>query len=166
MSNVRSEPLKNGKKPAAPPLSRTDLDRALPWFRILLGAIFIAYSSLATIDGVRVDCGPLCATTVSDLGVPLWVIVGVTVAALLSLGQWFTSERWPWVYIALILVDARYTQWWVDDWALPLAQHHVQAAGDLAWMIGLVVSWFLAIGCARFGEVLLFGTRKKEASDD
>lgn len=164
MSTVKVKPLKS---PAAP-LSRSDLDRSLPWFRVLLGLVLITYSSVATIDGVRVDCGPLCAGPISGLPVviPVWIVLGVLVAVLMSVAEWLTSDRYMTIYAVVLLADARYSQSWLDDWILPLVTYHTQGS-PLAWAIGLVVSWGLAILVARFGEVLLFGRRtKKEDSDD
>lgn len=148
------------------PLNRRDLDRALPWFRGALGLALIAYSSIATVDGVRVDCGPLCAAPIAGLpvAVPLWVALGVAAAALLSLGEWFTSWRWWGVYAVLLLADARYSQRWLDDWTLPLAAYNVGA--DVAWVVSGVVSWGLALIVALAGEALLFGWRKKQAEGD
>lgn len=163
---IKSKPYT--RAPTRPPLSRSDLDRALPWFRGALGLALIAYSSLATIDGVRVDCGPLCTAPIVGLpvAVPIWAALGVGAAALLSLGQWFSSWRWWWVYALLLMADARYSQMWLDDWTQPLAAHNLE--GGVAWWVGFVVSYGLALLVAVFGEVLLFGrrARKTENADD
>lgn len=139
------------------PLSRADLQKAAPYLRAGLGVVLIAYSALSTIDGVQADCGPLCAGLV--YGVPLGLLVGVGVAALLSLGQWLTSESWRFAYAVLLLVDARYSQRWLDDWLLPVAAHNIGDVG-LASSAGLLLSWALAIAIAMFGEILLFGRRR------
>ena len=152
--------------PTRAPLSRRDLDGALPWFRGGLGLALLAYSSLATVDGVRADCGPLCAAPIAGLpvAVPLWLVLGVAVAALLSVGEWFSSRRWWGVYVVLLFFDARYSQRWLDDWTVPLAAHN--AGAGLAWGVGGVVSWGLALLVAWLGEILLFGRRKKQAEGD
>lgn len=142
-----------------PLLNRSHLDKSLPYVRALVGLVLLAYGALSTIDGVRVDCGPLCVGLWQ--GLPVWQVAGIIVAVLLSVGQWFTSDRYPTIYYALLLVDIRYTQWWADDWIMPLTRYHVRGIDPmLAVGIGLVVSYALAYGVARFAELLLFGRRK------
>lgn len=143
--------------PARAPLSRRELDRALPWLRLLLGASFIGFSTATTVAGVRADFAPLL---VGDLyGVPAWVVAGLALALLVTLGQWGTSDRWPLVYSGLLLIDARYTQRAIGPAIETLATYHSNGSG-LAWVVALVVSWLIALATARYGEVLLFGRRK------
>jgi hypothetical protein len=139
------------------PLSRAELAKAGPWLRGGLGVALIAYSALSTIDGVRADCGPLCEGVV--YGLPLGLLIGVLVAALLSLGQWLTSEHWRFAYAVLLLIDARYSQRWLDDWLVPVTQHNIASDAGLAMSAGLVLSWVGAVAIAMFGELLLFGRR-------
>jgi hypothetical protein len=140
-----------------PPLNRRDLEKSGPYLRAILGVGLIAYSSISTIDGVRNDCGPLCAAAWQ--GIPIWIIAGVAVAAGLTLVQWLTSESWRFVYAVALLIDARYSQRWLDDWFVPVASHNVTDI-TLAIGAGLVLSWVGALAIAMFGEVLLFGRRR------
>ncbi len=150
---VKSKPL----SPTRAPLSRHDLDRALPWLRLLVGAAFIGFSTVTTVAGVRADFAPLL---VGDLyGVPVWVVAGLALSLLVTLGQWGTSDRWPLVYSALLLIDARYTQRAIGPAIETLAEYHSNGSA-LAWVVALVLSWLIALATARYGEVLLFGRRK------
>ena len=142
-----------------PILSHTHLDKAGPWLRTMLGLALIAFTGYTTITGVGVDFAPLLE------GAPpvVWLAAGLGVAVLLSLGEWLTSESVPLVYSILLLIDARYTQWQIGPKVDALAKYHLQ---DYPWYltagVSLVVSWGLAIVVARYGEILLFGRRKKE----
>lgn len=151
---VKSKPLAS---PTRAPLNRRDIDRALPWLRLLLGAGLIGFSAVTTVTGVRDDCGPLCAGAWQSA--PVWAVVGLGVAALISLGQWLSSGRWQLVYSVLLLIDARYTQKVIGPPIEALAAYHMDGA-QVAWVVAAVVSWGLALLTARFGEVLLFGRRK------
>lgn len=154
------------QKPLAPtraPLSRADLDKSLPWLRLLIGALLIGFSTITTVAGVQADCGPLCGGL--WYGAPVWAVAGLLTALCISVGQWFTSERWPFIYAALLLVDARYTQRIIGPPIDMLAAYHMDGA-PVAWIVALVVSWGLALATARFGEVLLFGRRKGDGDVD
>lgn len=146
-------PVKTGLRA---PLSRADLDRAGPWFRAVLGLVFIAISVVTTVRGVQQDFAPLLAW--HPFAGP---IAGIVVAALLSVGQWLTSERVPFVYLVLVLIDARYTQAPLSEPIFQLATYHLH---DMpVWAIPIVammVSWTMALLVARFGEILLFGRRR------
>ena len=164
---IRSEPLRDSQRAEAPrprgpraPLSHDELDRAAPWLRLIAGAALIAWSSYTTVLGIGIDFAPLVAERALG-GIPMSVVVGLGVAALLSLVQWLTSEHFPIIYAAALLVDARYTQWQIGPWVEPLAAYHLGAvAPGVAWGVSLVVSWGLALLIARYGEILLFGKRR------
>ena len=161
---VQSQHLHNGgapepSSPRRPPLNRADLDRAAPWLRLLAGAALIAWSSYTTVLGIGVDFAPLVSKG-TIWGIPLAVIIGLGVAALLSLIQWLTSEHAPLIYAAALVIDARYTQWQVGPWIDSLAAYHLRSIPGLAWVVALVVSWGLALLIARYGEILLFGRRR------
>jgi hypothetical protein len=140
------------------PLSHTHLDKSGPWVRLLLGLALIAYTSYTTIAGVAADGAPLFVDR------PQFALfAGLGVAVFLSVGEWLTSEHVPLVYALLLLIDARYTQRQIGPWVDALAQYHLQAqAWYLTQGVSLAVSWGLAIIAARYGEILLFGRRKKE----
>lgn len=145
---------------ARAPLSRTELERAAPWLRLLLGAALIAWSSYTTVLGIGTDLAPLVEDR-AFYGVPLAVIVGLAVAGLITLIQWLTSEHVPIVYATALIVDARYTQWQIGPWIEPLTTYHLRSAPSIvAQGVSFVVSWGLALLIARYGEILLFGRRR------
>lgn len=163
MTNLQSRPLgaqEEKRRGLAAPLKREELDRAAPWLRLIAGAALIAWSSYTTVLGVGIDFAPLVDGR-TLYGIPLAIVVGLGVSALLSLIQWLTSEHVPLIYAAALLVDARYTQWQVGPWIEPLATYHLRdLAPGIAWGVSLVVSWGLALLIARYGEILLFGRRR------
>jgi hypothetical protein len=167
MSNVRSVELKDGQPVERArgilraPLHRADLDRAAPWLRLLAGLALIAVSTYTTIAGFGQDFAPLLQGTIAGISVAL--IAGLAAAGFLSLGEWLTSEHAPLIYCALLVLDARYTQQQTGPWVDALAQYHLRAAP--AWaapVVAFVASWGLALAVARYGELLLFGKRRKE----
>ena len=139
-------------------VTHTQLDKAAPWIRAMLGLALIAYTSYTTIAGVGADFAPLF------MGAPPWapIAAGLGVAVFLSLGEWLTSEHVPFVYILLLLIDARYTQRQVGPWVDALATYHLQAQpAFLTAGVSVLVSWGLAVAAARYGEILVFGKRKR-----
>jgi hypothetical protein len=158
---VRSEEIK--KQPArdtlAAPLSRDMIDKARPWIRLLLGAALIAWSSYTTVSGVGRDFAPLLQGAI--YGIPMTLIGGLGVALFLSFGEWLTSEHFPILYCALLIIDARYTQQQIGGGISALAHYHLQGLHEFApLVVSFLVSWFLALAVARYGEILLFGKRK------
>lgn len=145
---------------SAPPLSHSQLDKAGPWLRGLLGVALLAYTGYTTVSGVGSDFAPLLVGTAA--WVPL--ATGLGVALLLSLGQWLTSETVPIVYVLLLLIDARYTQRQIGPWVEALAQYHLREL-DEVWtsVVSFLVSWGASIAAARYGEILLFGRRRRAA---
>jgi hypothetical protein len=140
------------------PLNHEHLDKSAPWIRMLLGLGLIAYTGYTTINGVRTDLAPLL------VGAPWYMplATGLGVAVFLSAGEWYTSEVAPFVYFILLLVDSRYTQRQIGPWIETLAAYHLKEYPSyLTVMVSLIVSWALAIAAARYGEILLFGRRKK-----
>lgn len=156
MSEARQTTIRRGPRP---PLNRSDLDRAGPWLRLLAGAFLIIWSSYMTIIGVGLDFAPLLIGSI--YGVPVAVIAGAGVAALLSVGEWLTSETVPLVYSALLIVDARYTQKQIGPWIDTLSTYHLGASSVIAAaVVSFLVSWGLSLAIARYGELLLFGRRR------
>lgn len=157
---VDSKPLVTPKRDTlAPPLSRDTLNNARPWIRLLLGAALIAYSSYTTIIGIGRDFAPLLSGNV--YGIPMTLIGGTLAALFLSAGQWLTNGHFQLLYVALLLIDARYTQQQIGPPIDTLARFHLAGLHPLApLVVSLCVSWFLSLAVARYGEVLLFGKRK------
>lgn len=140
------------------PLTHTHLDKAGPWIRLLLGLVVIAYTSYTTISGVGQDLAPV----LKDAPDYMPLAVGLGVAVFLSGGEWLTSEHVPVVYVILLLIDAHYTEVQIGPWIDKLAAYHLASAGVLATsVVSFLVSWGLSIAMARYGEILLFGRRKK-----
>lgn len=143
---------------ASAPLTHAQLDKAGPWLRALLGLALIAYTSYTTISGVGIDFAPLFVDSPAYIA----LAAGLGVAVFLSVGEWLTSESVPLIYILLLLIDARYTQRQIGPWVDALAQYHLREYPALLTMgVSLVTSWVLSIAAARYGEILLFGRRKK-----
>lgn len=163
--NIRQEPLKDNSTPrgiARPLLSHTQLDKAAPWIRTLLGVAFIAFGGYTTVAGVGADFAPLLVGANGQPDPMLVLVAGLGVAAFLSLGEWLTSESVPFIYVILILIDARYTQGQIGPWISKLAAHHLEETPQwVAPVVSFLVSWLLAIAIARYGEILLFGKRKR-----
>lgn len=155
---VRSVPATKRSILAAP-LDRNAIDRAAPWLRLLAGAALIAWSSYTTITGVGADFSPILTGKIL-FGMEATLVVGLLVAAFLSLGEWLTSEHVPIFYSALLIIDARYTELQIGPWIDALAAYHLRGASQ--WVPGVVsflLSWGLSLAIARYGEILLFGRR-------
>jgi len=152
------------RRPAAPrgiqsaPLTHAHLDKAGPWIRLMLGLAVISYTSYTTISGVGGDLAPV----LKDAPGYMPLAVGLGVAVFLSAGEWLTSEQVPLLYAFLLLIDARYTQRQIGPAIDALAQYHLREQPALLTQgVSLAVSWGLSIALARYGEILLFGRRKK-----
>lgn len=143
----------------APPLPREWLDTIAPVLRVLFGVIFIAWSWISTI----IVLGALLkavmpATTL--IVIPDRFLVAILFAFLVSLAEFVSSERWPRVYWAVLLIcDASFTTWQTRVWLLQIvrAQTDIAPAGHVAIWLAAMVGGIVA---ARFGEILLFGSRR------
>lgn len=158
---VRNETLTKAaaRDTLAAPLSRSTVDNARPWVRLILGAALIAWSSYTTVAGVARDFAPLLTGTL--YGVPATLIGGLGVALFLSFGEWLTSEHFPLLYCGLLIIDARYTQQQIGAPIDALAQFHLEKLPPMVpSVVSLLLSWILALAVARYGELLLFGKRK------
>lgn len=155
--DVPTPPTMRGVRQA--PLTHTQLDKAAPWLRAMLGLALIAYTSYTTISGVGLDFAPILKD--SPAGIAL--AAGLCVAVFLSVGEWLTSESVPFIYFILLLIDARYTQRQIGPWIEALSAYHLR---EYPWYlttgVSLIVSWGMAIAAARYGEILLFGRRRKD----
>ena len=140
------------------PLTHTHLDKAGPWVRLLLGVAVIAYTGYTTISGVGADLAPVL------VGAPPYMplAVGLGVAVFLSAGEWMTSEQVPLIYTLLLLIDAHYTERQIGPWVDSLVQYHLSAQPALlTQVVSFIASWGLSIALARYGEILLFGRRRR-----
>lgn len=113
MSQVTSKPMENGRAgtrdtlPA--PLPRGWIDDALPIFRALLGAAFVAFSSYATVVLFAGDIHPMTGDAVS-IGIMAdryWA--GLLLALAFFIGEIITAEHAPSVYGVILLPDTFYT---------------------------------------------------------
>ncbi len=162
--SVKQQPL-HPRRGLAAPLSRDQLDRAGPWLRLLAGVALIAYTSYTTIIGVGQDFAPLLQGVI--YGVPVQVIAGVGAALFISLVQWLTSEQYPIIYFIFLAIDARYTQRQIGSGIEALAQYHMRGLDLLLpAVVSFVVSWGLSLIAARYGEILLFGKRKRPTKEE
>jgi len=165
MSNVRSEPLSStnkSKRGLAAPLNREHLDRAGPWLRLLAGLALIAYTSYTTITGIGEDFAPILQGSLYGV-VSMRLLAGVLAALLISLVEWLTSEHYPLIYAAFLVIDARYTQRQIGPGIDSLAAYHLKALDTwVTVVVSFVASWGLSLLAARYGEILLFGKRKRE----
>ncbi len=143
----------------AAPLDRNAIDRAAPWLRLFAGIALIAWSSYSTITGVGQDFSPILKGKMA-FGLEATLVVGLLVAAFLSLGEWLTSEHIPILYSALLILDARYTEMQMGPWIDKLAAYHLQQASPwVPTVVSFLLSWGLSLAIARYGEILLFGRR-------
>lgn len=139
-------------------LNHSHLDKAAPWIRLMLGLLVIAYTSYTTISGVGADLAPV----LKDAPDYMPLAVGLTVAVILSGGEWLTSEHVPVVYALLLIIDASYTERQIGPWIDKLTAYHLATAPAIAVpVVSFLISWGLSIAMARYGEILLFGRRKK-----
>ncbi len=93
----------------AAPLPRGWIDDALPAMRALVGAIFVAYSSYATVELFGTDVQPVVggAATLGIIADRYWL--GVAVALVFFVGEILTAEKAPSVYGAILIPDTYYT---------------------------------------------------------
>lgn len=148
------------------PLNREMLDRAGPWLRLSAGVALIAYTSYTTIAGIGEDFAPvLQGTLYGPLSVQL--AAGIMAAALISLVQWLTSEQHKLIYLIFLAIDARYTQRQIGPGIDALAQYHMRGLDSIVpAVVSFLASWGLSLFAARYGEILLFGKRKRAKKDD
>ena len=159
---VKSEPITTAaKRGLVAPLSRTHLDRAGPWLRLLIGLALIAYTGYTTVRGVGEDFAPLLQGAIGP--VPMTLVGGLLVAVFLSVGQWLTAGVHTIVYAVLLVLDARYTQRQIGPAVEALAAFHLPGVDNwVASVVSFVASWGASLLAARYGEVLLFGKRHRE----
>ena len=164
-SGVRSEPLGPGPRPPrrglSAPLNRDHLDRAGPWLRLLAGVALIAYTSYTTIMGIGEDFAPLLQGNVFGV-LSVRLLAGIGAALFISLAQWLTSEQYLLIYLVFLAIDARYTQRQIGPGLDALAHYHMRSLDPLLpSVVSFIASWGLSLVAARYGEILLFGKRKR-----
>lgn len=144
----------------APPLPRAWLDAITPALRVLFGLIFIAWSWLSTIIILGVLLKPVVPETLIP-GLPDRFIIAISLAFLVSLAEFVSSDRWPAVYWSVLLIcDASFTAWQTRIWLVTIVQAQTPIAPSGHFLIW-VVSIFGGVVAAKFGEVLLFGRRAR-----
>ena len=158
---VKNTELVTAKRGLVAPLNRTHLDRAGPWIRLMIGLVLIAYTGYTTVRGVGEDFAPLLQGTIGP--VPMTLIGGLLAAVFLSVGQWLTAGVHTIVYAVLLILDARYTQRQIGPAVEALAAFHLPGVDSwVASVVSFVASWGASLLAARYGELLLFGKRKRE----
>jgi hypothetical protein len=149
MSNVRSRPL-------AAPIDRRHLDTARRPLRILCGILFVGYSSIGTIVGVRGDLGSALANN------PDAAMIGAGVGMALALGIFLAeillAEAAIGWYLLVLAPDAWYT-YRFSDWIGAIV-HGSMAPGIAADVLSIIITAVFALAVAYFGERLLFGKRR------
>jgi hypothetical protein len=91
------------------PLPRQWLDATLPFFRGLVGAVFVAFSSYATVFLFADDTKKLLGEQMTLGPFPDRYWYGVLLALGFFLGEIYTAERWPRAYRAILTPDTIYT---------------------------------------------------------
>lgn len=148
------------------PLNRDLLDLAGPWLRLLAGVVLIAYTSYTTIVGIGEDFAPVLQGTLYG-PISVRLAAGIGAALLISLVQWLTSENHKIVYLVFLAIDARYTQRQIGPGIDALAQYHMRALDSIIpAVVSFLASWGVSFVAARYGEILLFGKRKRPKKDD
>lgn len=144
----------------APPLPREWLDTVATPLRALFGLIFIAWSWISTILILGKLLKPVMQGAAIE-GLPDRFLVAIVIAFFVSLAEFVSSDRWPFAYWMVLLVcDASFTTWQTRAWlvAIVQAQTQIVPAGQvLIWLVSIIGG----IVAAKFGEVLLFGSRKR-----
>lgn len=152
------------------PINRALVDEALPWMRAILGIAFIAYSANSTIFIGAADLlryfDSTRQITISTFPDAFWYS-GV-LALILFAGEVATSERYPRAYRLFLFPDAFYTargiQLGLSKALAILASSFVgegQVAGIIGFILSLPFSFYFGYQIAKWGEVLLFGKRRR-----
>lgn len=139
------------------PIARRHLDSFRTPARIILGALFVAYSSIGTIVGVSGDLAPALAHR--EDGAILGYGIGIAVAALIFVAELLLAEVSLFWYIVVLVPDTWYT-YRFSGWIGAIARAHI--TDPLTAMLATVVlTGLFALAVAYFGERLLFGKRRQ-----
>jgi hypothetical protein len=150
MSNVRSTPI-------GAPINRKHLDAARTPFRVLLGAAFVAYSSLGTVAGVRSLLAPALAQAPD--GATIGLIVGVVVALVIFGAEVLLSDVSLAWYLVPLLPDTYFT-YRFSGWIEAIVRAQIKAEPTATALVVLITAAF-SLAVAYFGERLLFGKRRR-----
>lgn len=154
------------------PIPRSVVDESLPWLRALLGLAFVAYSANSTVfigaDHVMWLFEGTKLITIGGFPDAYWYTAGL--ALVLFLGEVATSERYPRTYRLFLGPDVLYTGLGIFaglSKALALlafaaaGPQHREAAEWFGWLLAFPVSAVAGFFIAKWGEVLLFGKRRR-----
>lgn len=145
---------------AGTPLPRSWIDTTLPGARVLFGLLFVVYSAVSTIilfaEDIRRLTGDRAGFIIPDR---FWF--GIGLAALIFLGELYTSERYPRVYALFLVPDTLYSARLMQPWLLTLFVAYLDWHPLLLMFLTWIASGILGYWSARLGEELLFGKRRK-----
>lgn len=151
------------------PLSRGLIDDALPFLRAGLGIVFIAVSAVSTILIGAADLKYFINDILTIGYFPDRFWYASLFALILFLGEVATAEKSRVVYSVFLIPDVFYT---VRGMYVGMARGFtVMLGGDtpsdiekfMGAAIGLLVSIIAGYFIAKYGEILLFGKRRKNA---
>jgi hypothetical protein len=151
MGNVRSSPLATGT-----PIDRRHLDTARRPLRILCGILFVGYSSVGTIVGVRDDLAPALAGN-PDAAI-IGAGVGMVLALAIFLAEILLAESTLGWYLLVLAPDVWYT-YWFSSWIGAIVGASM-APGIVADAVSIVITALFSLAVAYLGERLLFGKRR------
>lgn len=158
---VKEAPIRPPRRGLSAPLSREHLDLAGPWLRLLAGIVLIGYTSYTTIAGIGEDFAPLLTGMLYGQ-ISKQLAAGIAAAVFISLVQWLTSEQYRLIYLVFLAIDARYTQRQIGPSIAALAEYHMRDLDPIIpTVVSLCFSWGMSLVAARYGEILLFGKRKR-----
>jgi hypothetical protein len=157
MSNVHSTPHAYG----GAPLPRSWLDSAATPVRVLVGTVFLAwswYSTLAILGGVLLPLFPSSAIVAE---IEDRYLIAAVFAILISVIEFAAAGRWPGAYwLTVLLTDAPFTALQTHTWLAVLLSPHGEISaigGNALWVVSLIGGVVAAV----FGELLLFGKRRR-----
>lgn len=148
---TRSTPLANGT-----PIDRRHLDNARRPLRILCGILFVGYSSVGTIVGIRDDLAPALAG--NPQGALIGAGIGMVLALAIFLAEIVLAEAAIGWYLLVLIPDVWYT-YWFSDWIGAIIKASM-APGLAADALTIVITAGFSIAVAYLGERLLFGKRR------
>lgn len=145
----------------AAPLDRAVLDSAASPTRVFFGLVFLAWSWISTVMVLGRFLAP--ALPGALIGVPDSYIVALVLALLVTGVEFVSAGRWPYAYWpVLLLFDAPFTTAQTHGWLTAVVQPY--ATGEISTGADATI-WFVSFVCgiiaAIFGELLLFGKRKR-----
>jgi hypothetical protein len=139
-------------RPAAyiAPVDRQAMDRFKPAFYLFVAAGFFALSVISTVSQVGIILG------IGGVQLVSWQMIaaGLAVAAVISIGEFMTSEGW--LYFAFLIPDVALTVWFMWEpllrWSTA-AGAGILGAGLAGMAIGIISAWL--------PERVVIGTRRR-----